>query len=124
MDGAPPSLPALAYAHEIQDRAARVGFDWPEIDGVIAKVREELEEVLAAKTDKEREGEVGDLAFAVVNLARWLKVDPESALRGTNRRFKQRFSYIEDRARERDIPLSDMGFKEMDRLWEEAKEKE
>lgn len=121
LDGAPASLPALAYSHEIQDRAARVGFDWPGIEGVIAKVHEELEEVLAAKTDAEREGEIGDLAFAVVNLARWLKVDPESALRGTNQRFKKRFSHIEDTARERGVSLGDLGFEEMDRLWEDAK---
>jgi tetrapyrrole methylase family protein/MazG family protein len=123
LDGAPASLPALAYSHEIQDRAARVGFDWPGIEGVIAKVHEEFEEVLAAKTDAEREAEIGDLAFAVVNLARWLKVDPESALRGTNKRFKKRFSYIEDTARERGVSLGDLGFEEMDRLWEEAKRK-
>ena len=123
LDGAPASLPALAYSHEIQDRAARVGFDWPGIEGVIAKVHEELEEVLAATTDAEREGEIGDLAFAVVNLARWLKVDPESALRGTNQRFKKRFSHIEDTARERGVSLGDLGFEEMDRLWEDAKRK-
>jgi tetrapyrrole methylase family protein/MazG family protein len=123
LDGAPASLPALAYSHEIQDRAARVGFDWPEIEGVIAKVHEELEEVLAAKTDADREGEIGDLAFAVVNLARWLKVDPESALRGSNQRFKKRFSHIEDTARDRGVSLGDLGFEEMDRLWEDAKRK-
>jgi len=124
MDGAPASLPALAYAHEIQDRAARVGFDWPEIDGVIAKVHEELEEVLSAKDPLEQEKEIGDLAFAVVNLARWLKVDPESALRESNRRFKHRFAHIEDTARRRKVDLSSLGFKEMDRLWEEAKDNE
>lgn len=124
LDGAPASLPALAYSHEIQDRAARVGFDWPGIEGVIAKVHEELEEVLVARTDGERESEIGDLAFAVVNLARWLKVDPESALRNTNLRFKQRFAHIEKTARGRGIPLGDLGFAEMDRLWEEAKDRE
>ncbi|MBN2257311.1 MAG: nucleoside triphosphate pyrophosphohydrolase [Anaerolineaceae bacterium] len=124
LSGAPISLPALAYANDIQDRAARVGFDWPGIDGVIDKVNEELQEVLSAGTDKQREDEIGDLEFAVVNLARWLKVDPESALRGTNQRFKQRFSYIEKAAREKNIPLGDMAFKEMDRLWEEAKGRE
>lgn len=124
LDGAPASLPALAYSHEIQDRAARVGFDWPGIEGVIAKVHEELDEVLSAESDEEREKEIGDLAFAVVNLARWLKVDPESALRGTNQKFKKRFAHIEGTAREKGISLGDLGFKEMDRLWEEAKEKE
>jgi tetrapyrrole methylase family protein/MazG family protein len=124
MDGAPTSLPALAYAHEIQERAARVGFDWPEIGGVIAKLREELDEVLSAKTVEEQEGEIGDLAFAVVNLARWLKVDPESALRESNRRFKQRFAHIEDSARMRGVALASLSFDEMDRLWEEAKDNE
>lgn len=121
LDGAPASLPALAYAYEIQDRAARVGFDWPDIDGVVVKVHEELQEVLSAKGPTEQEKEIGDLAFAVVNLARWLKVDPESALRGTNRRFKHRFKHIEETARKREINLSSLGFEEMDRLWEEAK---
>jgi tetrapyrrole methylase family protein/MazG family protein len=124
LDGAPASLPALAYAHEIQDRAARVGFDWPGIEGVIAKVHEELGEVLSADTEYEREKEIGDLAFAVVNLARWLKVDPESALRGTNMKFKKRFAHIETTAREKGISLGDLGFEEMDRLWEEAKDRE
>jgi tetrapyrrole methylase family protein/MazG family protein len=124
LDGAPASLPGLAYAHEIQDRAARVGFDWPGIEGVIAKVREELDEVLAAGSDEEREKEIGDLAFAVVNLARWLKVDPESALRGTNRKFKRRFAHIEATARDRGVSVGDLGFDEMDRLWEEAKDRE
>jgi tetrapyrrole methylase family protein/MazG family protein len=124
LDGAPSSLPALAYAHEIQDRAARVGFDWPGIEGVIDKVHEELDEVLTAKSDEEREKEIGDLAFAVVNLARWLKVDPESALRGTNQKFKKRFAHIEKTAREKSVSLGDLGFEEMDRLWEEAKDKE
>ncbi len=124
MDGAPASLPALAYAHEIQDRAARVGFDWPGIEGVIDKVHEELDEVLAAESEEEREKEIGDLAFAVVNLARWLKVDPESALRGTNLKFKKRFAHIEKTARDKGISLGDLGFEEMDRLWEEAKDRE
>jgi tetrapyrrole methylase family protein/MazG family protein len=124
LDGAPASLPALAYAHEIQDRAARVGFDWPGIEGVIDKVHEELDEVLAAESNDEREKEIGDLAFAVVNLARWLKVDPESALRGTNQKFKKRFAHIEKTAREKSISLGDLGFEEMDHLWEEAKDRE
>jgi tetrapyrrole methylase family protein/MazG family protein len=124
LDGAPASLPALAYAHEIQDRAARVGFDWPEIEGVIDKVHEELAEVLSADSDEQREREIGDLAFAVVNLARWLKVDPESALRGTNSKFRKRFAHIENTAKEKGVSLGDLGFEEMDRLWEEAKDKE
>jgi MazG family protein len=100
LDGVPNHLPALAQAQEIQERAARVGFDWPEIQGVIQKIGEELEEVHQAPTSEALMGELGDLLFAVVNLARWKKVDSESALRETNKRFRQRFAFIEKAARE------------------------
>ena len=120
LDGLPQALPGLNLAHEIQDRAARVGFDWETVDPVVAKVREELEEVLNAP-EEEREGELGDLLFAVVNLARWYKVDPENALRQTNRRFRQRFTHIEKRAREAGRSLNEMTLAEMDAWWDEAK---
>jgi tetrapyrrole methylase family protein/MazG family protein len=122
--GVPLALPALTQAQELQDRAARVGFDWPEVAPVWEKVREELEEVRMAEGDDEREKELGDLLFAVVNLARWYKVDAESALRATNLRFRQRFAYIEKRAREQKRSLDQMSLAEMDELWEEAKGQE
>jgi tetrapyrrole methylase family protein/MazG family protein len=122
--GVPLALPALTQAQELQDRAARVGFDWPEIAPVWEKVREELQEVLTAPDEHAREKELGDLLFAVVNLARWYKVDAESALRATNQRFRQRFAHIEQRAREMGRVLGEMTLAEMDALWEEAKHNE
>jgi tetrapyrrole methylase family protein/MazG family protein len=124
LDGVPISLPALTQAQEYQDRAARVGFDWKEISPVMAKVKEEMAEVESAKDDKERAAELGDLLFAVVNLVRWYKVDAESALRGTNRKFATRFRQIEETARKNKRKLTDMNLAEMDEIWEQAKKKE
>ncbi len=121
LDGVPLSLPALAQAQEVQSRAARVGFDWSEIQPVLDKVFEEIQEVQTAKDDAEREKELGDLLFAVVNLARWHKVEAESALRAANRRFRQRFAHIEARARQAGRDLTSMSLEEMDRWWDEAK---
>ncbi len=121
LDGVPVSLPALSQAQEIQSRAARVGFDWSEIQPVLEKVFEEINEVQTAKDASEREKELGDLLFAVVNLARWYNVDAESALRAANRRFRQRFAHIETRARQAGRQLTSMSLDEMDRWWDEAK---
>ena len=88
LDGVAAALPALNQAQEYQDRAARVGFDWPEIDGVLDKIREEIEEIKQAQNLEEVTAELGDLFFVLVNLARWRKVDAEAALRGTNLKFK------------------------------------
>jgi tetrapyrrole methylase family protein / MazG family protein len=121
LDGVPRALPALIQALEYQDRAARVGFDWPEIDGVLDKVREEIEEIKQAKNIDEVTAELGDLFFVLVNLARWRKVDAESALRGTNLKFKKRFAFVEQGAKGQGRNLSDMTLKEMDALWDEAK---
>ncbi len=121
LDGVPVALPALSQAQEYQDRAARVGFDWPEIDGVLDKVKEEIEEIKDAETNFELASEIGDLFFALVNVARWKNVDAESALRGTNKRFKQRFGYVEQEAKKDGRNLSDLTLEEMDVLWNEAK---
>lgn len=121
LDGIALALPSLVQAEQYQSRAARVGFDWPSIDGVIAKLEEELAEVHAAEGLEEINSEIGDLLFAVVNLARWLKVDPESALREANRRFKQRFAYIEAHASLTGRHLSELSLEEMDALWNQAK---
>lgn len=121
LDGIPVSFPALAQAQSIQDRAARVGFDWKEIGPVVDKVFEEFDEVKAAANDTERAKELGDLLFAVVNLVRWYHVDAESALRGTNLKFRRRFAYIEQRSRELNKPLQEMTLDEMDSYWNEAK---
>ncbi len=122
LDGVAKALPALTQAYSYQDRAARVRFDWEAIAPVIAKVHEEIEELGAAQTAAEREAEAGDLLFAVVNWARWLGVDPESALRATNARFYRRFAYIEQQAAAQNRPLEDLSLEEMDALWEAAKD--
>lgn len=121
LDGVPQALPALTLAQEYQDRAARVGFDWPEIEGVLDKVREEIEEVKRAENLDEVAAELGDLFFVLVNLARWRKVDAESALRMTNLRFKNRFACLEQGAKRQGRSLSDMTMEELDALWEAAK---
>jgi tetrapyrrole methylase family protein / MazG family protein len=121
LDGVPIALPALNQAQEYQDRAARVGFDWPEIEGVLDKIAEEIEEVRQATNEVELTSELGDLLFALVNLARWKKVDAESALRGTNMKFKKRFGYVEQGAKNQGRNLSELTLEEMESLWQEAK---
>lgn len=121
LDGLPAALPALNQAQEFQERAARVGFDWPEIDGVLEKVREEIEEVRSASNAQQLAEELGDLFFVLVNLARWKEVNAEDALREANLKFKRRFKYIEKRAREMQKPMQEMSLEEMDSLWNEAK---
>jgi ATP diphosphatase len=112
------ALPALKRAEKIQNRAARVGFDWPDASGPRAKIDEELAELEAASTDAEREAELGDLLFSVVNLARHLGIDPEAALRGSTSRFETRFRHVEEIA---DRPLKDMDIHALEVLWQEAK---
>ena len=121
LDGVPLSFPALNQSQEYQDRAARVGFDWPEINGVLDKLMEEIEEIRQATNGDELASEIGDLFFVLVNFARWQNVDAESALRGANMRFKRRFGYIERHARENGHPIPEMTLNEMEELWGEAK---
>jgi len=121
LDGVPLSFPALNQSQEYQERAARVGFDWPEIDGVLDKLMEEVEEIRQAENDEELASEIGDLFFVLVNFARWQGVDAESALRGANMRFKRRFGYIEKSARENGQPMTEMTLDEMEALWQAAK---
>lgn len=117
LDGVSKSLPALARSHELQSRAASVGFDWPNLDGVIEKVHEELGELLDDRDDPHRaRHEVGDLLFSVVNLARRLDVDAEQALRAAADRFERRFRVVEDGG-----TLAGLTLEEMDRRWEAAK---
>ncbi len=122
LDGVPQILPALNQAQEIQSRAVRVGFDWPSIQGVLEKIQEEAQEVISAPDAEALAREIGDLIFAIVNLARWKDVDAESALRETNMRFRRRFAHIEQAARRQGRHLTDMSLEEMDALWEEAKD--
>lgn len=126
LDGVPATLPSLLRAHRLQDRASRVGFDWDKVDGVIAKLEEELaefREAFARKNSAEIEDELGDIFFVLVNISRFVKVNPEDALRKTISKFISRFRYIEMSAAEQGRKLSDMTLAEMDALWEEAKKK-
>jgi nucleoside triphosphate diphosphatase len=116
LDGVALALPALMRAEKIQKRAARTGFDWPDAKGPRAKIAEELDEISAAASDDEREDEIGDLLFAVVNLARHLKVDPEVALRRANAKFERRF-----RAIETTNGFTDLSLDEKESLWTAAK---
>ncbi|MFI5259562.1 MAG: nucleoside triphosphate pyrophosphohydrolase [Candidatus Limnocylindrales bacterium] len=121
LDGISPSMPALAAAQEMQERAAHLGYDWPEIVGIIDKVHEELAELDEAATDAEKREEVGDLLLVVTNLARRHGVEAEAALRAAADKFRDRFRRVERMARERDVQLRDMTFAELDDLWDAAK---
>jgi tetrapyrrole methylase family protein/MazG family protein len=121
LDGISPSMPALAATQEMQDRAAHLGYDWPEIVGVLDKVQEELAELAAAITDEEKREEVGDLLLVVTNLARHHGVEAEGALRAAATKFRDRFRRVERMARERNVQLRDLSFAELDDLWDAAK---
>jgi MazG family protein len=120
----PRAMPALVEAQQIASRAAGVGFDWETAEQVIEKLHEELGELAEARrgaSHEELEGEIGDLLFVLVNLARFVKVDPEQALRRTNAKFRERFGYIERKLAERGKKLSESNIEEMEELWQEAK---
>jgi tetrapyrrole methylase family protein/MazG family protein len=123
LDGVPVALPALAAALAISQKAKRVGFEWANIDGVLDKIIEEAQEITEATDLTHLESEIGDLLFSVVNLARWRNIDPESALRATNARFKQRFRRMEYLAEGRGQHLAELTLEQMDELWAEAKAK-
>jgi tetrapyrrole methylase family protein/MazG family protein len=125
--GVPPHLPALLKAQKITEKAARVGFDWEHVDQVMAKVMEELhefEEAMSAGDNEHMEAELGDLLFAIVNLGRFLSINPEEALRKTITRFQKRFQYVEDSLHNQGRQMNVTPLAEMDLLWEEAKSQE
>lgn len=128
LDEVPLNLPAITRAAKLQSRASKVGFDWPEITPVFEKVREEIGELEAEITsgaDAARlTDELGDILFATVNIARHLKIDPETALRTANQKFERRFAYIERRLAQAGKTLSGSTLAEMDALWDEAKRNE
>jgi tetrapyrrole methylase family protein/MazG family protein len=124
LDGVPEALPALAQADAYGRRAARVGFDWPDVEGVVAKIGEELQELHAATDDEERVNELGDLLLAVANWARWLDVDPEAALRQANTRFARRFARVEAEARRRQLDLTRLDLDALEALWQQVKQDE
>ncbi len=117
------SLPALMLAQKVGNRAARVGFDWTKGEDVLEKVKEEIEELKNAKDEEQVEEEIGDLLFSIVNYARHRGINAEDALRKTVKKFVERFSYIEKKAKEKGKELNDMSLEEMDKLWEESKDK-
>jgi len=123
LESVPKSMPALGYAHEIQRRAAWVGFDWEDVDGVIEKLAEEVGEFKQADSQEQRAKEFGDLLFTLANIARRLGIDLEAALREANRRFYRRFTYMEEVCRKKGINFGDLSFDEQNKLWEEAKKK-
>ncbi len=114
-------MPALAYSQAIQRRVAELGFDWKNIDGVIEKLAEEVQEFQQAGTEKERAQEFGDLLFTLVNVARRLGVDSEAALREANERFRRRFAYMEELCRRRGLTFARLSFDDQNALWAEAK---
>jgi tetrapyrrole methylase family protein/MazG family protein len=122
LDGVPKTLAALAQADAYGRRAARVGCDWPDVDGVVEKISEEIKEVRDAAGDEERHREVGDVLLAVANWARWLDVDPEAALRQANARFAQRFAWVETEARRRGLDLAQLELDDLEELWQQAKQ--
>lgn len=124
LNAADKQLPALRYAVELQKTAATVGFDWPHIDGVIAKIHEELDEVAAELDDadpKKLQEEIGDLLFAITNLARHLDVDPEQAIEQCNQKFLSRFQFIETQLIQQGKSLQTASLDELDALWDKAK---
>jgi nucleoside triphosphate diphosphatase len=129
LDSVSTRLPAVMEAFQMTTKVSRVDFDWPDVPSVLEKLDEEVEELKQAVADeqpshKDIAGEVGDLLFVAVNVARLLGIDPESALKASNRKFRRRFRYIEDRLREQGRKPADSDHIEMDGLWDEAKSKE
>jgi len=127
LEGIPTRLPALHEAHQISSKAARVGFEWPDIEGVFGKLKEETHELREAMTGPENsrqsrvEDEIGDILFVIVNLARFLKIDSESALKRANRKFKTRFQYMETQLARSGRNLDGTSLDEMETLWKQAK---
>tara|TARA_R110000850_G_scaffold277086_1_gene422471 strand:- start:221834 stop:222610 length:777 start_codon:yes stop_codon:yes gene_type:complete len=124
LEGVPKSLPAMVKANRIQDKVAGVGFDWEQPEQVFEKLKEELDELQheVNENNKEKiEAEFGDVLFSMINYARFLKVDPESALERTNKKFIKRFQYLEEKAKAVNKPLKEMSLAEMDIFWNEAK---
>jgi len=127
LDGLPTRLPALHQAYQMTAKAARVGFDWSRLEDILLKVREEGDELLEAQRNSrtaELAGEVGDLLFVTVNVARFLGIDPETALRRSNEKFSRRFRFVESRIKSQGRELKNATLAEMDALWDEAKRNE
>jgi len=124
LDHVPRNLPALVEAEKIGKKAAGEGFDWPHIDGALEKLKEEADELVSATAQADVEHELGDLLFTVVNLARYLKVDPEQALRKANGRFRGRFAGVEAAAQESGVPMKETPLETLEEYWQAAKRRE
>ncbi|MDT2075054.1 MAG: nucleoside triphosphate pyrophosphohydrolase [Planktomarina sp.] len=124
LDGVALGLPALTRAVKLQKRAARVGFDWPEINQVLDKLREEILELTEAKNPKHQHEEFGDLMFVMANLARHMKIDPEQSLKDANKKFTRRFNEVEKKLNEKNTSPVYSSLLEMDALWDEVKREE
>ncbi len=121
LESVPKEMPALGYAHEVQRRAAWVGFDWEDINGIIDKLAEEIGEFQRAETKEEKASEFGDLLFTLVNIALRMGIDAEAALREANKRFYKRFTAMEELCRQRGLKFAELSFDEQNKLWAEAK---
>lgn len=124
LDGISASLPALAASHEMQERAAALGYDWPTVDGVLEKVAEELAELAGARSTDDRREEFGDLLLVVSNVGRKLGIEPEAALRAANAKFRDRFRRVEHMVAERGVSMRDLDFATLDAYWDAAKAEE
>jgi len=124
LDGISSALPALAASHEMQERAAALGYDWPEIAGILDKVAEELAELAAAGTAEERREEFGDLLLVITNVGRRLGIESEAALRAANAKFRNRFRRVERMVAERGVAMRELDFGTLDQLWDAAKAEE
>jgi MazG family protein len=120
-EGIPQTMPALLAAHTIQERAAKLGFDWRSAQGPLKKVKEEIGELQKSSTAEKRHEEFGDLLFACVNLARHLHIDPEQSLKYANKKFTMRFKRIEQELKQRGKQIEEASLEEMDRIWDDIK---
>jgi tetrapyrrole methylase family protein/MazG family protein len=126
LDGIPSKLPAMHRAYQMTAKASRVGFDWPRLEDILVKMREEASELMEAQSGQDSSkiaDEVGDLLFVAVNVARFLGIDPETALGRSNRKFYDRFRYVESAVKQQGRQMKDASLAEMDALWEEAKDR-
>ncbi|MEM6628492.1 MAG: nucleoside triphosphate pyrophosphohydrolase [Bacteroidota bacterium] len=124
LEGVPSSLPALIQAYRVQEKVANVGFEWEKVEEVVDKINEEIAEFNSAQTAEERESEMGDLLFSLVNYCRFVGINPDDALMKTNLKFKRRFMEVEKSAFDREKDLSELSLEEMEAAWQRAKSKE
>jgi tetrapyrrole methylase family protein/MazG family protein len=124
LSGIPEALPGLLHAYKLQRKAARVGFDWPSVDGALDKIKEEIDEIHeAVEGNGHLEEEIGDVLFAIVNVARHYEIDPELAMKRSCGKFERRFEFMEGRTAENGVYIGDLSLNEQDELWNEAKAK-